>query len=129
MLWFVVMEDDKGYYTGHRSVMDKGGDTTLFHYKLRHDDYLEPVKEAGDLQRLIRFSQGYYIIDQYDSTLVFNDLRFGQIIGWQEPDARFVFHFYLQKPDENSLVIQRGRFINWNKATVLSMFRRIRGLK
>lgn len=129
MLWFVVLEDGKGFYTGHRSVFDKGSDTALLHYKLRHDDYLEPVEDVEDLHRLVRFSQGYYIIDRYDSTLVFNDLRFGQIIGWQQPDARFVFHYYLQKPDENSLVIQRGRFTNWNREAVLSLFRRIRGLQ
>lgn len=129
MLWFVVLEDEKGFYTGHRSIMDKAGDTALLHYKPRHEDYLEPVKDVEDLHRLIRFSQGYYIIDRYDSTLVFNDLRFGQMLGWQNPDARFVFHYFLQKPDENSLVIQRGRFTNWNKEAVLLLLRRMRGLK
>ncbi|AXY75694.1 metal-dependent hydrolase [Paraflavitalea soli] len=129
MLWFVVLEDEKGFYTGHRSVWDKGPDTALLHYKQRHEDYLEPVKDVEDLHRLIRFSQGYYIIDKYDSTLVFNDLRFGQMLGWQDPEARFVFHYFLQKPDENSMVIQRGRFTNWNKEAVSLLFRRMRGLK
>ena len=87
------------------------------------------MADMEDLQRLVRFSQGYYTIDRYDSTLVFNDLRFGQIIGWRNPDARFVFHYFLQKPDDNSLVIQRGRFTDWDKAAVLSLLRRIRGFK
>lgn len=129
MLWFVVLEDEKGYYIGHRSVFDKGADTALLHFVLRHEDYLEPVKDMEDLHRLVRFSQGYYTIDRYDSTLVFNDLRFGQITGWVNPDARFVFHYYLQKPDENSLVIQRGRFTNWDRKAVEALLRRMRGFK
>jgi len=129
MLWYVVLEDEKGYYMGHRSVFDKGIDTASLHYFARHEDYLEPMEDLEDVHRLVRFSQGYYTIERWDSTLVFNDLRFGQMIGWQHPDARFVFHYYLQKPDDNSLVIQRGRFDNWDKKAILSLLRRIRGLK
>lgn len=129
MLWFVVLEDERGYHIGHRSVFDRGNDTALLHYRLRHEEYLEPLKDVEELHRLIRFSQGYYLIDRYDSTLVFNDLRFGQRIGWQHPDAQFVFHYYLQKPEENLLVIQRGRFRDWDREAVRSLFRRIRGLK
>lgn len=127
MLWFVVLEDDNGYYIGHRSVLD--ADTTALHYVARNDDYLEPLEDKEDVHRLIRFSQGYYTIDKYDSTLVFNDLRFGQMLGWQNPQARFVFHYFLQEPDANSLVIQRGRFTNWDRKAVFYLFRRMRGLK
>lgn len=129
MLWYVVVEDEKGYYLGHRSVWDKGIDTSLLHYFPRHDEYLDSLKDMEDVNRLIRFSQRYYTIDKWDSTLVFNDLRFGQIVGWYNPTGRFVFHYYLQKPDDNSLVIQRGRFTDWDKRSVLSLLRRIRGLK
>lgn len=129
MLWFVVLENEKGYYIGHRSMFDKDADTPLLHFVLRHEEYLEPVKDMEDLHRLVRFSQGYYTIDRYDSTLVFNDLRFGQMIGWVNPEAHFVFHYYLQKPDENSLVIQRGRFTDWDRKAVGALLRRMRGLK
>lgn len=127
LLWFVVLEDDKGYYIGHRSVFD--ADTVSLHYVLRREDYLEPIEDKEDVHRLIRFSQGYYTIDKYDSTLVFNDLRFGQMLGWQDPRAHFVFHYYLQKPDDNSLVIQRGRFTNWDRKAISYLLRRMRGFK
>lgn len=129
MLWFVVLQDDHGFYIGHRAVLDPPGDTSLLHYKPQHREYLEPVKDVGEVHRLIRFSQGYYIIERNDSTLLFNNLRFGQMIGWNNPDAGFVFHYYLQRPEENLLVMQRGRFSNWNKEAVRSLLRRIRGLQ
>lgn len=129
MLWFVVLEGEKGYHVGHRSIFDKGIDTSTLHYFPRHEEFLEPIEDMEDVNRLVRFSQGYYTIDRWDSTLVFNDLRFGQMLGWQNPQARFVFHYYLQKPDDNSLVIQRGRFTDWDKKAVLMLLRRIGGLK
>jgi inner membrane protein len=58
---------------------------------------------------------------------VFNDLRFGQRVGWYKPNASFVFRFYLQRPYGNNMVVQRGRFANWDKAAFASMWRRIKG--
>jgi inner membrane protein len=59
---------------------------------------------------------------------VFNDLRFGQMTGWYDPASKFVFHYYLQKGDrENKLVVQRGRFANWNRSTTESLLKRIAG--
>ncbi len=85
-------------------------------------------RKQEDTHRLIRFSQGFYTIEKAgDSTLVFNDLRFGQMIGWNNPQAGFVFHYFMQNPDDNALVIQRGRFNNWNKEAVLGLLRRMRG--
>jgi inner membrane protein len=129
MLWYAVLEDEKGYHIGHRSIFDKGIDTSTLRYFPRNDNFLEPMEDMEDVHRLVRFSQGYYTIERWDSTLVFNDLRFGQMLGWQKQDARFVFHYYLQKPDDNSLVIQRGRFTDWDKKAVVLLLRRICGLK
>ncbi|MCP2937538.1 hypothetical protein NK983_33070, partial [Salmonella enterica subsp. enterica serovar Typhimurium] len=66
-------------------------------------------------------------VEKWNDTLVFNDLRFGQIIGWENKRGRFVFHYYLQHPEDNELVVQQGRFAGWNRQTFFSMLRRIRG--
>jgi inner membrane protein len=58
---------------------------------------------------------------------VFNNLRFGQIAGWHNPRAPFAFHYYLNNPDENLMVIQRGRFTGWNSKTATSLINRIKG--
>lgn len=126
ILWYVVLEDSTGYHLGYRSVFDRDS-SMVFTYFPRNEKFLEPIEDLEDANRLVRFSQGYYTIERWDSTIVFNDLRFGQMIGWKHPEAKFVFHYYLQKPDENSLVIQRGRFSNWDKAAMLDLLRRIRG--
>jgi inner membrane protein len=125
-LWYVVAETDSGYDIGFRSVFDKGNQVN-FHYFQRNEELLKPFQGQKDLQQLIRFSQGYYTAELTADGVVFNDLRFGQIMGWQNPDADFAFHYFLQKPEANQMVVQRGRFANWNRETIGTFIRRIRG--
>jgi inner membrane protein len=126
-LWFIVAETDSGFQLGYRSVFDKTSRIN-FRYFPRNEYLLRPIYPQSDLLKLIRFSQGYYTVDSSRNGIEFNDLRFGQIMGWQNPASAFVFHYYLQKPDSNRLVVQRGRFTDWNAQTVRYFLRRIRGV-
>lgn len=126
LLWFVVAENDSGYNIGYRSVFDKNN-SIAFRYVYRNYTLIKPLRGDVELQHLIRFSQGYYTAEMWHDTLVFNDLRFGDMAGWKYPDAKFVFHFYLQPPQENKMVVQRGRFAGWDKDVIFSLLRRIKG--
>lgn len=125
-LWYVVAGNDSGYYVGYRSIFDSKKEIG-FQYFPRKDFLLEPVKDQEDLHKLIRFSQQFYTVEKWHDTLVMNDLRFGQIIGWYNPREKFVFHYYLQDPAGNNLVVQRGRFANWDRHSIRSFFKRIKG--
>ncbi|MEP7375715.1 MAG: metal-dependent hydrolase [Chitinophagaceae bacterium] len=125
-LWYVVAGTDSGYYTGFRSLLDSRKEIE-FQYFPRNNYLLNPVRDHEDLQQLIRFSQQLYTVESWGDTLVFNDLRFGQVIGWQNPRGKFVFHYFLQHPQDNTLVVQRGRFEGWNWQTAGSFFKRIKG--
>jgi inner membrane protein len=126
LLWYIVAGNDKGYYVGFRSILDSRKEI-VFQYFPRNDSLLKPVNDHEDVQNLIRFSQQFYIVEKWNDTLVFNDLRFGQIIGWENPREKFVFHYFLQHPKDNALVVQRGRFTGWNYKTLLSLIKRIGG--
>ena len=125
-LWYVVAGNDSGYYVGFRSVFDRKKQID-FQYFPRKDSLLQAVNNYEDLQKLIRFSQQFYTAEMYNDTLVFNDLRFGQVIGWTNPKEKFVFHYYLQHPGDNKLVVQRGRFAKWDWDVVKALAKRIRG--
>lgn len=125
-LWFVVAGNDSGYYVGYRSVFDKQKEMS-FEFFPRNEQLLKPIADHEDLKRLIRFSQEFYTAETWGDTLVFNDLRFGQIIGWQQPKEHFAFHYFLQHPDDNNLVVQRGRFAKWDWQQAKYFVKRIRG--
>jgi len=125
-LWYIVAGSDSGYHVGFRSVFDREKNTS-FEFFPKNDSLLKAVTDRDDLEQLIRFSQNYYTVEKWNDTLVFNDLRFGQIIGWQYPRGKFVFYYFLQYPDENTLVVQRGRFTGWNRQTAKAFIKRIKG--
>ncbi len=125
-LWYVVAGNDSGYYIGFRSLFDSKKEIS-FTYFPRNDSLLNPVLHQPDLHQLIRFSKNFYTVEKVNDTLLFNDLRFGQILGWQNNKEKFVFHYYLQHPNSNTLVVQRGRFTGWNWHTAKSLLIRIKG--
>lgn len=125
-LWFVVAGNDQGYYTGYRSLSDRKKEIQ-FRYFPRNDSLLAGMEDEAELQQLIRFSQQFYTIGQWHDTLVFNDLRFGQVNGWDDPGGRFAFHYFLRRRGANKLVVQRGRFSGWNKESFRKYIERILG--
>jgi inner membrane protein len=125
-LWYVVAGNDSGYYVGFRSLFDSKRKMN-FEFFPRNDSLLKPVADHVELHQLIRFSQQFYTVEKYNDTLLFNDLRFGQIIGWKEPREQFVFHYYLEHPEDNTLVVQRGRFAKWDWDVVKALWKRIKG--
>jgi inner membrane protein len=128
-LWFVVAANDSGYHIGYRSVFDSKKEMDL-RFLPKNDTAMTPWLDSTgkeDLRNLVRFSKGYYAIEFWGDTLVFNDLRFGQIAGWTSLEARFAFYYFLQYPGENELLVQRGRFKGWNRESLRALFRRIKG--
>ncbi|MEI9806897.1 MAG: metal-dependent hydrolase [Bacteroidota bacterium] len=125
-LWYVVAGNDSGYYVGLRSVFDTKKQI-VFQYFPRNEFLLAPVKEHEDVHKLIRFSQQFYTVEKWTDTLVFNDLRFGQIVGWRDPREKFVFHYFLDEGYNNRMVVQRGRFAKWDKEVFAALIKRIKG--
>lgn len=125
LLWFVVAKDSNGYYTSYRSVFDKG--EMSFTFFPRNDSLSNGLANQKDLRLLKDFAQGYYTLEKWSDTTVFNVLRFGQEVGWYNPNERFAFHYYLNYPNENDLVVQRGRFEHWDKESFRAFFRRMLG--
>jgi inner membrane protein len=124
-LWYIVAEDSTGFYTGYRSVFDHL--PTRFRFQPKNKVLLRPFMAHKDVHYLIRFSQGFYTVERWGDTTVFNDLRFGEMRGWEDPKARFVFHYFLEYPGGNKIVVQRGRFSGWDWHACRVMIRRIRG--
>jgi len=124
-LWFVAAETDSGYLVCYRSVFDGDRPLQLTYFPRYPKGFILP-HDNPEIQQLQRFSQGFYTVERWKDTLVFNDLRFGQVIGWYNPREKFAFHYYLYK-DDNELVVQRGRFARWNRTTLRALIRRIKG--
>jgi inner membrane protein len=54
-------------------------------------------------------------------------MRFGEIQGWRDPAAPFVFHYFLDVAADNQIILQRGRLVGWDSAAWKAFVRRIEG--
>ena len=126
MLWMITGKTDSGYYIGYKSLMNHT-DSIQFHFVYRNDSLLGKVNNERDVTNLLRFSGGYYTLGMRQDSVVFNVIRFGEMNGWSDPNPGFIFYYYLQYPDNNKLIVQRGRFAKWNKATLTSFWEHIKG--
>jgi inner membrane protein len=129
-LWYAVAATDNGYYVGYRSVFEAPGELTSFTYFPRQDSLLKTTDDPAAVLALQKFANGFYTVDRRggaagNDTVRFNVLRFGQILGWQDPQTPFTFQYYLDRNFDNFLVMQRGRFTGWNRSTVDGLLNRI----
>lgn len=138
-LWYVIATTDRGYYIGYRSVFEKPGQLTEFTYFPNSESLLKEVLpdgsridssrllrvDAAGVRRLRQFARGEYVVEKRSDTVAINVLRFGQVLGWENPHAPFVFRYELGEGSDNRLVVQRGRFLGWNRASFRRYVRRI----
>ena len=127
-LWYIVSTNDEGSFVGYRSVFDETEDID-FQFFPKNDSLLNDIRNDSEVVLLRRLSQGHYTVELKGDTLIFNDLRFGQMVGWQDAKAGFVFHYFLYPPLDNTLVLQRGRFANWDLDATEALITRIKGIE
>jgi inner membrane protein len=125
-LWYIVVEDKNGYHIGYQSVFDENKNID-FHYFARKDSLLRSLRNEHHVEQLVLFSRGFYTVESMKGALIFNDLKFGQIMGWEDANAPFVFHYFITDQNQNLLVIQRGRFSGWNVQRIKGLVKRIKG--
>ncbi len=125
-LWYVVAGNDSGFYVGYHSVFDRTNNMDL-NFRYKNEDLISALNEDEDLQLLKRFSKGYYTADKINDTLFMNDIRFGTVAGWADPNADFVFRYCLEKNANNDLVIQKGRFKSAGRDALTSLYFRVCG--
>ncbi len=141
-LWYVVAATNRGYYLGYRSVFEDNEQPVEFTYFPRSEYLLKEALpkapkatlprflrvDVADVRRLRQFARGDYVVEKYGDTLTIDVVRFGQVLGWDNPRAPFVFRYELGEGIDNRLVVQRGRFAGWDQIALRRYIRRIRAV-
>ncbi len=125
-LWMSYAADSTGFWFGYYSVFDKM-DTVKYYHINKNDALLKPFENDREVKILKQFSKGYYCIEKMNDTICFNDIRFGQVGGWDKPDSSFVFSFKLNKNADNSTALNRGKFKESYSEALSSLINRIKG--
>lgn len=125
LLWYIVVKDGARYHTTYYSVLDER--LPVFHTIEKNDSLLEPYRNSESVQNLVRFSQGYYMLQEEDDMLLFNDMRFGQESGWIIPQASYVFSFDIRGERPHMIRVQENRFKTFESRSLVALYSRIKG--
>ena len=127
LLWYIVASDTNGMHIGYYSIFDHSN-TIQYTTIIRNPHLVDSLGGNPDVQKLIRFSQGYYLIEKEKEKVIFSDLRMGQIGGWSDPTAQFAFRYVFTNSPDDSLVVERGRMKALEKGTFPKLIQRIKGI-
>jgi inner membrane protein len=116
---------DIGYY----SLFDKSSAPAAitFNHIRRSDSLLNLFPEDKTIKILKQFSKGFYVMTRDSTGIYFNDVRFGQMNGWDDPNSAFPFSYKLGKNADNSTALNRGKFKFSLGEAFRSLYNRIKG--
>lgn len=89
ILWTALVETKNTYLVGYYSLLDGRDDANFFEIKKNHA-LLGKMKDESLVQRVIKLSQGWYLVVKDGEKTYINDMRFGQMGMGDDPDS-FVF--------------------------------------
>lgn len=104
ILWTANVDLGDHYALGYHSLLDTKPEVEFVHVA-RNLVLLGPWADHDKVRRLVQLTEGNYVIQMRNDTLLFCDLRFGQI-GEPAPDKAFVFSYALIPEGEDLRVVQ-----------------------
>jgi inner membrane protein len=124
-LWMGYSHDKDGAWIGYYSIFDKTKKVDYYRVQ-RNDSLLTPFEKEKTVQNLKQLSKGNYIITKEDSIVYFNDIRFGQVSGWDKTDGPFAFKYNLSKNADNKRALNRTKYKESTYVVYSSLVNRIK---
>jgi inner membrane protein len=125
-LWMGYSHDKDGAWIGYYSIFDKGKKVDYYRVQ-RNDSLLLPYANDKSVQHLKRLSKGNYIVTKENSIVYFNDIRFGQVSGWDKADGPYAFKYNLNKNADNKRALNRTKYKESTYVVYSSLVKRIKG--
>jgi inner membrane protein len=129
-LWRITAEVDEGYQIGYYSILDND-DMINFRFVPRNENLIKSVKHEKALQRLLWFSNGYYVVSKGCDANLFHDLRFGEIQTDFDLPGQYIFTWKLIERGNGPhkrIELQRADFeVKDGSEAFLALWSRIKG--
>lgn len=106
ILWNANVETEDAYLIGNYSLFDDDQNVIFTEFKKNHH-LLGKMKNEPVIARLIKLSDGWYLIQETEGKLYFNDLRFGLMSVNPNSDT-FVFRYELSYNDQGELIAKQS---------------------
>ncbi|TYP72170.1 metal-dependent hydrolase [Aquimarina intermedia] len=126
ILWTANVQTADAYHIGYYSIFDRT-DTIEFSIIPKNHHLLGASREHPLVERLIKLTEGWYTIDQQEDSLLFNDLRFGQL-DFEDPESPFVFSYELYYNDNELHAKEPEKKFRDGYALLKKLFNRMGGI-
>ncbi|MGK7396555.1 MAG: metal-dependent hydrolase [Candidatus Cyclobacteriaceae bacterium M3_2C_046] len=127
ILWTVNAETENGYYIGYYSFLDKDQNIEYAYYPKDHDQLTQNIPMSPNIRQLINLSDGWFTIDPAPHGIIYHDLRFGQLSGWQDTSGEFVFSYRIVEANGEVQVDEINKEIGDGMALLGALWKRILG--
>lgn len=128
ILWSAVAETEDSYLTGYYGHLDDNKNID-FEVSLKNHHLIEPYLHMPPVSKIIRFTKGYYTVEETPEGFLINDLRFGSIKNWSTGEKNYVFQYLVSvKNGEAKVTENRPGFENTG-VVLQQLWQRIRGIK
>ncbi len=124
ILWTANVELKDAYLIGDYSLLDSKPISFKRYEKNHH--LLGDLEKEDKVQRLIKISNGWFIISKQEDRILFSDLRFG-VLDIENEDPDFVFTYWLNNQNEELEVEEVKRKPAEAKKLLLGLGQRIMG--
>lgn len=125
VLWNANVETETSFLIGEYSFFDSQP-ITFYEYPKNHQ-LVENLKENPDFKRLENIAQGWYIIENENDELYFNDLRFG-LLNRDFKRPNFAFSYKVEETATGSIKISENEKSRDDAQQLLSdLWKRILG--
>lgn len=125
-LWMGYSHDSNGAWLGYYSIFDKQKKIDFYRVQ-RNDSLIATFEKDIAVKNLKQLSNGNYIVTKEGSILYFNDIRFGQVSGWDKADGPFAFKFNLNKNADNKRALNRTKYKESTYEWFVLLVNRIKG--
>jgi inner membrane protein len=127
IVWYCLAEGEDGYYLGYYSLLARR-QQIRFAFVPRNDRLLEGIRGSRAMDRLLRFSNGYYTVRREKGGLVFGVLKFG-VLSLDSDSSQTAFSFAIEPGADGQPVVRnitRRRDMDLRKL-LAKLWRGIRG--
>jgi inner membrane protein len=125
ILWIATVETKENYLVGYYSLLDGGKEVEFTKFRKNHE-LLGGMGQEDITKRLIKLSEGWYVIVKNGDKTYFNDMRFGQMGMSDDPDS-FVFSHELWYENGELKVQQRQKSMEGMGSVFKDLMKRVGG--
>lgn len=126
ILWTAVAETDTTYLIGFYSHFDK--DKNINFTSLPKNHYLlDDLRHDRGVQKILRFTKGFYTVETDSAGFVVNDLRFGKVINWETGEGDYVFRYHINLTTEPVTITQAEQSFEGGAEVLVQLWQRMLG--